>query len=475
MDKNKFKNHDWSITIIAIIIQIIGILIIFSTTYDTKNINELSQETIKQILFCIFGLIIYFSLSFIDISWLENKNLILLLYGIIIALLLYVRLFGEEIANTHRWIKIGPMSLQPAEYAKLVIILMTSIIFTTKKSFIQKQLLKISRISKSVKNINIKFPNLFHVIDNLLIMIPILILILIQPALGNTIITTLLWLIALYIILPSKWIINSFFITSGILITLLAQFINFNIDLNKDIISFSTKDVGDIGYTTIFIILLISILVIKYLRPSMKILFSSMAIVGVVMFSSTIIWNFVLKDYQRTRIEVFFQGADSAKSEGGYQIIQSQVAIGSGMIWGRGYLSGSQSGLKILSEAYNDFIYASFAEQFGFVGSTLLLSLYSILIYRIIHAANQAKNDFGRYVCISVSILLLLHIFINIGMNLGKLPVTGIPLPLMSSGGSAILMTMIALGFVQSVNSSKRAVDFADNLMLTSTSRIENF
>jgi rod shape determining protein RodA len=306
-------------------------------------------------------------------------------------------------------------------------------------------------------------------------MIPILILILIQPALGNTIITTLLWLVSLYIILPSKKIINNFFAVSGIIIALLLQLINFNVDLIGDKISFSIKDIGDIGYTSIVIVLLLSAVIIRYLRPSVKTFLSSTVIVIIILFGSTIVWNYVFKDYQRTRIEVFFQGADSASTTGGYQIIQSQVAIGSGMIWGRGYLSGSQSGLKILSEAYNDFIYASFAEQFGFVGSSLLLTLYAILITRIIHAANQAKNDFGRYVSISVSILLLLHIFINIGMNLGKLPVTGIPLPLMSAGGSAILMTMIALGFVQSVNSSKRAIDFADNLMLTSTSRIENF
>ena len=142
------------------------------------------------------------------------------------------------------------------------------------------------------------------------------------------------------------------------------------------------------------------------------------------------------------------------------------------MLTGRGFLQGTQSNLNILTQGFNDFVFATFSEQFGFIGSVLVLILYLIIILRIIKIAIESYNLFGKYLSLGVSLIFLLHVFINIGMNLGILPVTGIPLPLMSYGGSSILTILIALGLVQSVNSSKKAVDIADNLMVTSRSLV---
>jgi rod shape determining protein RodA len=184
--------------------------------------------------------------------------------------------------------------------------------------------------------------------------------------------------------------------------------------------------------------------------------------------SSIFAWNQLLGNYQRERVLTFIEGPEADPLGSGYQIIQSKIAIGSGQLFGRGFLQGTQSSLHILTQAHTDFAFASWSEQFGFVGALLLLSTYLILLLRILKIAKETKSDFGRNLAFGVVGLFLIHIFINIGMNLGKLPVTGIPLPLVSYGGSSVLMTLIVLGLMQSVHASRRPVDMADSLMLTS-------
>jgi rod shape determining protein RodA len=474
VDRRKLKNHDWLITIIAVFIQIIGIFIIFSTTFDPKNQMVLSQETIKQIIFLIVGLVIYLIISFIDVTWLENKNIILLLYAVIIALLIYVRFFGITINNTHRWISFGMFSLQPAEYAKLIVILLTAYINIAPKPLVSSYLLKIKPLELLINKFPIFKHRILTLLDNLILIAPIVVLILIQPALGNTIITILLWLLTMYVIANNKKRVNSFLGSAIIFIIIFLQIFDFSLQHNQ--LNFDLKDPANIGYPIIISTLIALFLFYRYYVQSIKTFFLSLLIVTLVCVTFTLSWNYnILWGYQQSRVINFLQGSQSDIANGNWQTTQSQVAIGSGMILGRGYLAGSQSALNILPEAHNDFIFASFAEQFGLVGATILLLLYVVIIMRIVNSAQHSKNEFGRNVSVGVSVLLLIHIFINIGMNLGKLPVTGIPLPLMSSGGSSILMTMIALSFVQSVNSSKRAVDFADNLVLRSASQIRKF
>jgi rod shape determining protein RodA len=467
MDRLKIKRHDWVITVMAFIIQVIGIAIIFSTTYNPKDPQTLSNETIKQIIFVIVGLVIYFLIASIDISWLENKNVIMLLYLIIIGLLIYVKFFGEVIADTTRWIKIGFFSIQPSEYAKLVIILLTGFVYSKRKNVIFSLFSQNKFISKLQQN----YPNFFMFVNSLILISPILILILIQPALGNTVITLMLFILTVYSLSAHHKLLNQFLALTIIWSVIIAQIFNFQIDKKQMLIS--TKDIADIGYTSIIICFITITILIRFFRPNIKTFLVSILMVICVVFGSQFVWNNMLKDYQQDRILVYLEGPESSSTTSGFQVLQSMFATGSGMIFGRGFLNGTQSGLN--TQAHNDFIFASYAEQFGFVGAVILLTLYAILIIRIIRISEQSRNAFGKNICTATAILLMLHIFINIGMNIGQLPVTGIPLPLMSSGGSSTLMIMIVLSFVQSVNSSKPAVDFADNLMLTSASRMQDF
>ena len=157
----------------------------------------------------------------------------------------------------------------------------------------------------------------------------------------------------------------------------------------------------------------------------------------------------ILKPYQKSRILTFFN-PDRDPLGAGYQIIQSKIAIGSGGFFGKGYLKGTQSYLEFLPEKHTDFIFTLFSEEFGFVGSALLLIIYAIIIYRIIVIGATSRSYFAKIFCYSFGAAIFVYITINMSMVLGLLPIVGSPLPIMSYGGSSMLATMIGFGIVMS-------------------------
>ena len=156
-----------------------------------------------------------------------------------------------------------------------------------------------------------------------------------------------------------------------------------------------------------------------------------------------------LKPYQKSRILTFLN-PERDPLGAGYQIIQSKIAVGSGGIFGKGFLMGSQSYLDYLPAKQTDFIFTLFSEEFGFVGSTLLLLIYVIIVYRIIAIGNSAKNNFARLYCFGFATAFFIYVAVNMSMVLGLLPIVGAPLPIISYGGSAMLSMMIGLGIVMS-------------------------
>ncbi|MDD5120661.1 MAG: rod shape-determining protein RodA [Candidatus Omnitrophica bacterium] len=164
-------------------------------------------------------------------------------------------------------------------------------------------------------------------------------------------------------------------------------------------------------------------------------------------------WHF-LRDYQKQRLLVFLN-PNIDPLGAGYTIIQSRIAIGSGGFFGRGWLSGSQSQLYFLPESHTDFIFATFSEQWGFLGSSLLILLYYLIIRQGFVIAQRTQDTFGRLLAYGISLLLSMQVFINIAMNMGLAPVVGLPLPLMSYGGSSILVTFIALGILVNIDRTR--------------------
>lgn len=158
----------------------------------------------------------------------------------------------------------------------------------------------------------------------------------------------------------------------------------------------------------------------------------------------------LLKDYQRERLETFLNPqADPLGA--GYNVIQAVIAVGSGQLTGRGFGRGTQSHLQFLPDYHTDFIFATLAEEWGFLGAMILLVLFLILGFRIFKIGEAAGNRFGYLLGVGVGTMLVFQVLVNIGMNLGIMPVTGIPLPLVSYGGSSLVATLVALGLVQSV------------------------
>lgn len=159
---------------------------------------------------------------------------------------------------------------------------------------------------------------------------------------------------------------------------------------------------------------------------------------------------FVLKDYQKARLETFLDPMKDPTGKG-YQVIQSKIAVGAGGIWGRGVARGSQTQLRFLPVAHTDFIISAFAEEHGFVGILVVFGLYFLLLMQIVQNAQAAPDRAGMFICMGVCSVLLFHLLVNAGMAVGRMPVTGIPLPLMSYGGSSMLSVFMMLGLVNNV------------------------
>jgi rod shape determining protein RodA len=171
-----------------------------------------------------------------------------------------------------------------------------------------------------------------------------------------------------------------------------------------------------------------------------------------------IFWHF-LKDYQKQRLTVFLDpNVDPLGS--GYHIIQSKIAIGSGMLFGKGLFGGTQSQLNFLPENHTDFIFAVIGEELGFVGAMIILLLYFILLYRAVKIAGVARDNFGMILATGIASMLTFHVLVNVGMTAGIMPVTGIPLPLMSYGVSSLTTNMVSIGILLNIYMRRQKILF---------------
>jgi len=164
-------------------------------------------------------------------------------------------------------------------------------------------------------------------------------------------------------------------------------------------------------------------------------------------------WNF-LRDYQKDRIMVFLN-PNIDPLGAGYTVIQSKIAIGSGGFFGKGWLSGTQSQLKFLPESHTDFIFATFSEEWGFLGAVILIGLYFFIIQQGIRIAERTSDHYGKLLALGITLMLGMQTCVNISMNMGLAPVVGLPLPLMSYGGSSVIVTFIALGILANVSKTR--------------------
>ncbi len=180
----------------------------------------------------------------------------------------------------------------------------------------------------------------------------------------------------------------------------------------------------------------------------------AIAAVGL-LFTGFVLNSDMLEDYQRDRLTVFLNQGGEGQRDEAYNLEQSKIAIGAGGTFGRGLFEGSQTRLDNVPEQHTDFIFTAVGEELGFVGAATLLALFAIVIWRVWRTAQLARDDFGTLVCVGVLCMLLFQIFENVGMTMGIMPITGIPLPLVSYGGSSTLATFAALGLVLNVHARR--------------------
>lgn len=200
----------------------------------------------------------------------------------------------------------------------------------------------------------------------------------------------------------------------------------------------------DLGTASVILMIFLGMFLVS--RPSRTIILVGILLVGI---SLPLLWS-NLQDYQRQRIETFLNPAADPQGEG-YNVRQALIAVGSGGLMGRGFGQGSQTTLNFLPVAHADFIFAGFAEATGFIGSAVLILLYVVMLLRIISIARESTDPFGQLVAIGVAVKYAFQMTVHIGMNEGMLPVTGIPLPFMSYGGTALIVDLALIGLLQSI------------------------
>ena len=352
-----FKKLDWILIISALCLAGIGLLSIYSSSRGEGDFLNFK----KQLIFFGIGFFLMILISFFDWRTLrDDPRLILILY-----FLCLVGLFGlfflPETRGIKGWYKIGPLSINPIEFTKIILIILLSKYFSMR---------------------HIELYRIRHILlSGIYVLVPS-VLIFLQPDLGQVAILVALWIAILAV--------------SGI----------------------------KIRHFLILCLVLFLILILA--------------------------WSFLLMGYQKARILSFITPQLEPLGAGWSQA-QAKIAIGSGGIFGKGIGQGVQTQGRFLPEPQTDFIFSAIAEETGLMGVSFLFVLFLILFWRIIKIASNAQSNFPRLFASGFGLLLALQIFINIGMNLGIIPVVGIPLPLISYGGSGLILTFIGFGILQSI------------------------
>lgn len=351
------KRFNMMLLFLMILLCAIGFVLIASAT----NVVETGKYKllISQIIWFCLGFVLFLMLSFIDYRVISN--LYIFIYLVMLGLLLYVDIKGISVLGGQRWIKIGPISFQPSEISKILMV-----IFFAKVVSMQDDINKFKNLTKT----------LFFA------SIPIL-LVLKQP---------------------------------------------------------------DLGTGSVFVAIIVTIL----FMAGLKLQYFAIAI-GIVALFIPIAWNFILLDYQKDRIRVFLNPELDPLNKG-FQVIQSRIAIGSGRLFGKGLFMGTINRLDQVPVKESDFIFSVAGEELGFIGCAIIIIIYSILIFNLIKIASDCKDKMASLIVIGIAGMFGFQMFVNLAMTMKLMPVTGIPLPFVSYGGSSLLTSMASLGIVQNIH-----------------------
>ncbi|HEY9534003.1 MAG TPA: rod shape-determining protein RodA [Mucilaginibacter sp.] len=416
-----FFNVDWLTVIIYLALCTIGVLCIHSAVYDPKNPNFVDLDTNygKQFVFVIVGIVMG-----VFILLLESRLLSALapaIYVVTTLLLILVLVVGRNVGGNQAWISLpGGFRLQPSEFAKFATCLL---------------------LARYLSGTNVKITELKSFAVAVAIIFLPMVLILLQPDAGSTLVFS-----SLLFVLYREGLSPYFLILEGLFIALFVITIKVG---NLPII------IGGIIALAIAIMLLF--------RRNRKLILTLITGAGILIafvLSVQFLYTKVLQPHQKVRIDIVLGITKDPRGKG-YNVNQSKIAIGSGKLWGKGYMHGTQTKYSFVPEQSTDFIFCTVGEEFGFAGSVVVLGLYLLLVLRIIYIAERQRSPFSRIYGYGVASIIFFHVVINIGMTIGIVPSIGIPLPLISYGGSSLLSFTIMLFILIKLDSNRMGMIYA--------------
>jgi len=424
----KILNFDKFLTIVVILIMVLGLVNLYSASFYSDK-----SAFVKQIIWVLIGVGLGVLLFYINVDDLLNASLfIYIVLFILTALTLFV---GKEIRGTKSWLSIMGMGIQPSEFLKFGILLLVV-------KFLTNEGVDLNKFST-------------FVVVGLIFFLPLGILVL-QPDVGMSI--SYIFIFLLFAILAG--------LNRDLLLIILLLMFSFGFfPFLRAYIDYLQKTGVEIGKLTMVIISkeftialaissivvgVLSLIISRALKDKVRFVF---AIVVIFIFTGSFFGNLAydkLKQYQKNRLMVFFN-PQVDRLGAGYNVIQSEIAVGSGGFSGKGFLNGSQNKLNILPERTTDFAFSVLAEEWGFAGTIILLILYILLFYRLI-TLMVSSEDLKSYLMMSIiTLIIFVNFLINMFMVLGLAPVTGLPLPFFSYGGSSMITNLSLIGLANNV------------------------
>jgi len=400
-----FSNLNGLILVIVIALCLIGMLAVYSASLNMEG-SFFKKAFGRQMIWLLLGGLLTAAIYFIQKKLIYDSAYILYFIGF--ALLLIPYFLNTSVTGTARWIHIGSFGLQPSEFMKVLVMLTIARFLAT----------------TSYSNLDFKFvlvPTIFSVIPMLIVLR--------QPDLGTSIIYFGMLFPMLF------WAGARVFHLFVIIAPLLSIITAFN-------------------FYSFFIWVILMLLVLYFTKEKLWISLTVMLSNLALGFTTPFLWN-SLKPYQQQRILTLFN-IEADPQGAGYQVLQSKIAIGSGGLFGKGIAHGTQTHLKFLPEQHTDFIFSVIGEEYGFIGSVLVLFLFLALLMLCFYIAYRQKDRFCSLCIIGVTSIIGIHIMINVAMTVGLMPVTGLPLPFISYGGSFILTCFILLGLVLNIGADKQ-------------------
>ncbi len=391
----------------------IGFLNIFSVQYDPDKSEAFSFATEygKQLIFIISALVLGLSILLLDAKFFSVFAPII--YAVTVVLLIAVLVVGRNVGGNQAWIPLGPFRLQPSEFAKFGTALL---------------------LARYISSFNVKLNNIKPLLISAAIVILPMALIMMQPDAGS-----------MLVFLSFMFPLYREGLPGNLLIIFWGAVLLFVLNLFMPL------------YLLILLILLVGGLFAynqkKKVRKMVNIGIITVIAIGY-LFVAKYIFDNVLQSHQRTRIELIL-GLTTDNRGAGYNVIQSKIAIGAGQLTGRGYLEGTQTKYGYVPAQSTDFIFSTIGEEWGFVGCFVVIGLFTFLLLRIINIAERQRSAFSRIYGYCIACILFFHVFINIGMAIGIMPVIGIPLPFISYGGSSLWSFTILLFIFLKLDSNR--------------------